>query len=1023
MDKIDIEVNIPGVDESITSVKELRAKISELKDSLVTLEAGTEEYNSVVKELQASTSKLNEVNSAAKASADALPGSYNEINNQMKALIQEYKNMAIVTDEDRQKQAELGKQINELNDELKRQDAAIGNYQRNVGNYKEAFEGLRQVMDIAHTGAEQLGDGFAAVGSIIQSSTGEVTSASSAFNALGSTFEGITGVAYSLYDSIDKVNIAYQLGSEVLELFKGKQVASTAATIADSTAKKANTVATVAETTATNAATVATKGLTKALLTNPFTIIAVAVLALVANLDTLVNAFHSVMDWITGANEKLAEEEAATNKVIDANNKLIASQDERSKQFEREIRIMKLNGAGAVEVVKARMKENEANRQALKGQIELTKARIADLKVQAAEDPDKYNKILQEAQKSYNQLISSYKKLQEQQADLKVSYLEAQKQEKDAAERTAASKAKANADAAKKIRDEQQKTTEELKKSYEEDVKNFTKAVNEKIKANQQLLKSYDNALAYIQRVDSLDNLAYNRILGTNKEITKELSNQSDVYKAVYALRLRESKRISDEINDYYLQETDTLKLQYDERKKIIEENSKLTDKERDRQLKELETNYYKTLEELSSKIKDFREQAIGKEQVDILSQVVGYTGSGDEINAITVLQNAENVMGSFRNAVDKVNEAFKTGTISEQDYIKQINGMREVLSSDITNLNIDSYESPLKETLLSITTLTKDDEQTINDNISNVAQNILDNFKKTLSEPDERSTESLDKNNLVLNAFGLGKLDDIDSQFEDIITKLTENRDKLEQFINSDDYKLLTPEQQAEVTQQLADTNAKILEEQNKRIEANAKKTVDTIKSVYSGAMSGLSGLGDLFQAKMDVAKAKADKIKKDTNLTSEQQEKLLAEQQKEYNKAFENNKKIQIAETVISTLQSAVDSYRSLAVIPIVGPSLGIAAAGVALATGYARIQQIKNTTPDSLSDSSSSGTSSSVTNTIDVNSLLNSDRESSDLNNDYLTELQSNKSKDTRVYVTETDITNTQNKSKVQVSQSTF
>ena len=185
MDQINIEVNIPGVDESITSVKELRARISELKDSLVTLEAGTEEYNTVVKELQASTSKLNEVNAAAKQSADALPGSYNAINNQMKELIQEYKNMAIVTDEDRQKQEELGKKINELNDELKRQDAAIGNYQRNVGNYKEAFDGLRDVMDIAHTGAEQLGDGFSAVGSIIQSTTGNTSSASSAFPGCG----------------------------------------------------------------------------------------------------------------------------------------------------------------------------------------------------------------------------------------------------------------------------------------------------------------------------------------------------------------------------------------------------------------------------------------------------------------------------------------------------------------------------------------------------------------------------------------------------------------------------------------------------------------------------------------------------------------------------------------------------------------------------------------------------------------------------------------------------------------------
>ena len=102
-------------------------------------------------------------------------------------------------------------------------------------------------------------------------------------------------------------------------------------------------------------------------------------------------------------------------------------------------------------------------------------------------------------------------------------------------------------------------------------------------------------------------------------------------------------------------------------------------------------------------------------------------------------------------------------------------------------------------------------------------------------------------------------------------------------------------------------DTEAKIIEEKNKQIEANAKKTVDTIKTIYSGAMSGLNVLGDLFQAKMNLAKTKAEKIKKDTTLTAEEQEKLLAEQQQEYNKAFEANKKIQIATTTISTLAAA--------------------------------------------------------------------------------------------------------------------
>ena len=50
-------------------------------------------------------------------------------------------------------------------------------------------------------------------------------------------------------------------------------------------------------------------------------------------------------------------------------------------------------------------------------------------------------------------------------------------------------------------------------------------------------------------------------------------------------------------------------------------------------------------------------------------------------------------------------------------------------------------------------------------------------------------------------------------------------------------------------------------------------------------------------------------------------------------------------IAATLISTYQSAQDSYKSLAGIPIVGPALGAAAAAVAVASGFKQIQAIKS------------------------------------------------------------------------------
>jgi hypothetical protein len=62
----------------------------------------------------------------------------------------------------------------------------------------------------------------------------------------------------------------------------------------------------------------------------------------------------------------------------------------------------------------------------------------------------------------------------------------------------------------------------------------------------------------------------------------------------------------------------------------------------------------------------------------------------------------------------------------------------------------------------------------------------------------------------------------------------------------------------------------------------------------------------------------------------------------------AFGNNKALAIASTIISTYQSAQQSYEAMSSIPYVGPALGIAAAAAAIAAGMARVQQISSATP---------------------------------------------------------------------------
>ena len=59
---------------------------------------------------------------------------------------------------------------------------------------------------------------------------------------------------------------------------------------------------------------------------------------------------------------------------------------------------------------------------------------------------------------------------------------------------------------------------------------------------------------------------------------------------------------------------------------------------------------------------------------------------------------------------------------------------------------------------------------------------------------------------------------------------------------------------------------------------------------------------------------------------------------------KYFYKNRDAQVGQAIISTLQSAISAYSSLAVIPVVGPALGAIAAAAALAFGYKQVSLIK-------------------------------------------------------------------------------
>ena len=117
-------------------------------------------------------------------------------------------------------------------------------------------------------------------------------------------------------------------------------------------------------------------------------------------------------------------------------------------------------------------------------------------------------------------------------------------------------------------------------------------------------------------------------------------------------------------------------------------------------------------------------------------------------------------------------------------------------------------------------------------------------------------------------------------------------------------------------------------------QLKQSNKEKLDT----YLGyATSVLSAVNNIFSAASALNKAKMEQDLKNVKGNAVEEEKI----RKKY---FEQNKKTQIAQAIIGTLQSAVQAYQSLAVIPIVGPFLGAAAAAAALVFGYKQVAMIK-------------------------------------------------------------------------------
>ena len=101
------------------------------------------------------------------------------------------------------------------------------------------------------------------------------------------------------------------------------------------------------------------------------------------------------------------------------------------------------------------------------------------------------------------------------------------------------------------------------------------------------------------------------------------------------------------------------------------------------------------------------------------------------------------------------------------------------------------------------------------------------------------------------------------------------------------------------------------------------------------------------IVDAKKERIKAYLDTAKASLDALASLNDAFTGDSEAQQKKGFERSKKIQIAQALIGTYESATSAFGSLASIPIVGPALGAVAAAGAVVAGLANVKKIKSTT----------------------------------------------------------------------------
>ena len=802
---------------------------------------------------------------------------------------------------------ELRQVTKQLQDQLKQTGlgaADINKIETALSGTRERVEDINAAINAGKDGGIQ---GFASLGRNIAGSFGVATGALGLF---GSKNEELNAI-------INKVNASVALLSGIQA---AADVARDAGILRGLVLSKAKVVATEVETAETVKLTIAQRALNLVMSANPIALIVTAVLAAVAAYQLWTSASEDNTTSKEEENKALAEQ----NRLLDESTARLNEQlQTRSKLQSLEISIAKEKGASLTQVYNLEKKQIN--------DLILIKERLLLEEKAGTKEFEKLENELIVLRKERALLEAKFandsKKQFEEQAKLRSDAQESLKKYYETLIGLSNS-IPSNSPLTRAliaIKDEQDKLSTSAQKALEEIVK-------KKGVTNQELI---DAEIAYNKKIDEIALNANTKRENTIRDYVLDYTLETD------KIRLDIAKQRGERTTEL---EIEILKKQYDIKRKNLTGNEADLIAQRER----LDQEYYAGLFLLYEQERGVITQSY-KENLQIQDQ---YLTDKIKLNTTNYNQEQKNLLDSLLAANDYLDAFAKAGIANEE----KANKDRSILQERYDAAKTASTLTYLQESKAIIQRFRDEevnfDRSALEKQLVNQRSNEQSRLNSIQEYAEKRQAIILADITLSSTAKEIASAElvtEVENLKTAAVQKGAAERTKIIADEVANEVNLYAQLGQDVINAISAVNESKRAIQQNELDVANAERQQDYVNQVqgindtYAKEITAANGNADLIA----IAEEKKTKAKFDAELAKAKLDNEAIIRQNEIAKrAFENNKKLQIATAIIQTAQGATAAFASLAGIPIVGPVLGGIAAAAAVVSGTAQINTIRKT-----------------------------------------------------------------------------